>query len=281
MTVRGGDLHDIHWKSEVASAQVKSAILLAALVSGKTAAVQEPVRSRDHTERMLRARDVDVRETVGGVALRSNGALSALDTAVPGDPSSAAFFAALAAAADDGELLLEDVCVNETRIGFLHALRHMGAYVHRHNERDEGGEPIADILVKPGPLHATTVVAADVPAMVDELPLLACLATRAEGETSITGANELRVKESDRITAVVNNLRAIGGDAAELPDGMLIRGTGRPLRGRVTTHGDHRLAMAFGILGALGDNEIDIDDRTCVDVSYPGFWADLARVTIG
>jgi 3-phosphoshikimate 1-carboxyvinyltransferase len=282
MTIRGGTLHHIQWESEVASAQVKSAILLAALVSGVQASVREPHKSRDHTERMLRARDVIVRDTVNaGVFIEPGQRLTALDTDVPSDPSSASFFLALAAGADGGELLLQDVCVNETRIGFLYALRRMGADVQRMNERDEGGEPIADIRVRPAPLRAATVAAADVPSMVDELPLLACLATRADGETSITGANELRVKESDRITAVVSNLRAIGADAEELPDGMLVRGSDRPLKGRIITHGDHRLAMAFGILGALGENEIDVDDRDCVNVSYPGFWADLARVTIG
>jgi 3-phosphoshikimate 1-carboxyvinyltransferase len=281
MAVRGGTLKGILWKSEVASAQVKSAVLLAGLVAGVSAAVQEPVRSRDHSERMLRARHITVRETGNRVEIEPAASLSALDTAVPGDPSSAAFFAGLAAAADDGEIVLRDVCVNETRIGFFHALSRMGARVVRRDERAEGGDVIADMVIAPAPLHSTTVVAADVPSMVDELPLLACLATRAFGETSITGANELRVKESDRITAVVNNLRSIGADAEELPDGMLIRGTRRPLRGHVVTYGDHRLAMAFGILGALSGNEIDVDDRACVNVSYPGFWGDLERVIAG
>ncbi|HEX4684991.1 MAG TPA: 3-phosphoshikimate 1-carboxyvinyltransferase [Gemmatimonadaceae bacterium] len=280
MTIRGGRLKAIVWKSEVASAQVKSAVLLAGLVGRVAAGVQEPGRSRDHTERMLRARGVTVNAAANGVSIEPSESLGALDTAVPGDPSSAAFFAGLAAAAEAGQVVLQDVCVNPTRTGFFDALSRMGARVDRRNEREEGGEPIADLVVAPAPLHSTTVVAADVPSMVDELPLLACLATRAFGETSITGANELRVKESDRITAVVANLRAIGADAEELPDGMLVRGTRHALRGNVVTHGDHRLAMAFGILGSIGDNQIDIDDRDCVDVSYPGFWSDLDRVSV-
>jgi 3-phosphoshikimate 1-carboxyvinyltransferase len=145
--------------------------------------------------------------------------------------------------------------------------------------RLEGGEPVADVIVAPGELRPATITRPNVPAMVDELPLLACLATRAAGETTITGANELRVKESDRIAAVVANLRAIGADAEELPDGMKIRGPSPALRGRITTHGDHRLAMAFGILGAAAGNSIEIDDRDCVVVSYPNFWNDLASVT--
>jgi 3-phosphoshikimate 1-carboxyvinyltransferase len=171
------------------------------------------------------------------------------------------------------------VCVNETRIGFLEQLELMGAVVTQVDARLEGGEPVADIVVARGELRPATITRADVPAMVDELPLLACLATRASGETTITGANELRVKESDRIAAVVANLRAIGADAEELPDGMKIRGPSPALSGRIMTHGDHRLAMAFGILGAAAGNSIEIDDRDCVAVSYPNFWNDLASVT--
>src|SRR6185437_2684875 len=263
-----------------ASAQVKSAVLLAALVGGVRAEVTEPARSRDHTERMLFARGARLRVANRTVALEPS-TLRALDTTVPGDPSSAAFFAALAALATTGELRLVGVCVNDTRTGFLDQLRRMGARVTLDDERDEGGEFVADIVAAPGALRATTVGGALVPAMVDEIPMLACLASRAEGETVITGANELRVKESDRIAAVVSNLRAIGACAEELPDGMRIVGSDRPLAGRVATHGDHRLAMAFGVLGAASGNAIEIDDRECVAVSYPDFWRDLARVQHG
>ena len=279
MTITGGRLHELQWQSETASAQVKSAILLAALVAGVHADVVEPEPTRDHTERMLLARGVSLSANAGRVTIEGMGRVNALDVSVPGDPSSAAFFAGLAAIADEGELRLEHVCVNETRVGFLERLEEMGASVIEVDSRLEGGEPVADLIISPGTLRATTVVAADVPSMVDELPLLACLATLADGETVITGANELRVKESDRIAAVVANLRAIGADADELPDGMRIRGSRRPLSGRIRTHGDHRLAMAFGILGAATGNSIEIDDRDCVAVSYPGFWNDLASVT--
>jgi 3-phosphoshikimate 1-carboxyvinyltransferase len=155
----------------------------------------------------------------------------------------------------------------------------MGATVTEVDSRLEDGEPVADVVVSAGELRPATVTAADVPSMVDELPLLACVATRANGETTISGAKELRVKESDRIAAVVANLRALGVDAREFPDGMAIRGPSGPLEGRVTTHGDHRLAMAFGILGAASGNSIEIDDKDCVAVSYPNFWNDLASVT--
>lgn len=277
MTIHGATLKTVEWNSEVASAQIKSAVLLAALVGGVDARVNEPTRSRDHTERMLMARGarLEVEDTL--VTLSGPSELTAMDTAVPGDPSSAAFFAALAALADSGEIRLEHVCVNETRIGFLRCLRDMGAAVSEEDTRLEGGEWVADIVIRAGGLRATEITAKDVPSMVDEIPMLACLATRAQGETVITGAGELRVKESDRITAVVANLKAIGAEAEELPDGMRVRGTDAPLSGRVVTHGDHRLAMAFGILGAARGNSIEVDDPGCVAVSYPRFWSDLAR----
>lgn len=278
MTIHGGSLHAVNWASETASAQVKSAILLAALVAGVHAEVTEPVKTRDHTERMLAARGVRLSIDGQRVGIEPADRVEAADVMVPGDPSSAAFFAGLAAIADEGSLRLENVCVNETRKGFFYQLRLAGADVREENRRIEGGEPVADLIVSPGTLRGTAVEGARVPSMVDELPLLACIATRAEGETLITGAGELRVKESDRIAAVVANLLAIGADAEELPDGMRIRGSGRPLEGRVRTHGDHRLAMAFGILAAAKGNSIAIDDRDCVAVSYPGFWTDLERV---
>ena len=281
MTIHGGSLQPIEWRSDVASAQVKSAVLLAALVAGVNAAVMEPMPSRDHTERMLAARGISVTVNNGRVHIAGEGRLRAVDVRVPGDPSSAAFFAALAAVADAGHLVLEHVCVNETRTGFLRLLRGMGARVAEEGRHHEGGEPVADLVVGPGALRGATVGAIDVPSMIDELPLLACIATRTSGETIITGARELRVKESDRIAAVVGNLRTIGACADELPDGMRITGSRGPLTGRVITQGDHRLAMAFGVLGAIPGNEIEVDDPDCVTVSYPNFWADLARVRSG
>jgi 3-phosphoshikimate 1-carboxyvinyltransferase len=279
MVVHGGALRDLDWKSEVASAQVKSAILLAGVVGGVRVSIEEPAPTRDHTERMLGARGVNVVRRGTHIELGpGHECIAATDTVVPGDPSSAAFFAALAALSSDGELTLEDVCVNETRTGFLDTLRQVGASVEYRRDRLSGGEWISPVVVRPGNLRGIRLSPEIVPSMIDELPLLACLATRADGETLITGAAELRVKESDRIAAVVANLRAIGAQAWELDDGMRIMGTDNPLRGHVRTHGDHRLAMSFGVLGAVPGNQIDIDDRECVAVSYPGFWSHLAAV---
>jgi len=278
MTVYGGPLRAIRWANETSSAQVKSAILLAAVVAGVEVVVSEPRLSRDHTERMLSARGVTVERSGNVVRARPADRLEPRDTDVPSDPSSAAFFAALAALASSGELTLRGVCVNPTRAGFFDVLAEMGAAIEIVNRRDQGGEPVADVVVRPGPLSGVDVGVDRVPSLIDELPLLACLASRAEGETRITGARELRVKESDRIAAVVANLRAVGAAAEELADGMVIKGTTGALAGSVTTHGDHRLAMAFGVLGSLPGNRIAVDDPACVAVSFPSFWDELERV---
>jgi 3-phosphoshikimate 1-carboxyvinyltransferase len=206
----------------------------------------------------------------------SNG-LRALDTAVPGDPSSAAFFAVLAALARSGEIELPNVCANPGRTGAFRVLDRMGARIGWEDLRDDGGEPVATVVVAPRTLKATTIEPHEVPSLIDELPILACLAARSPGETRVTGAAELRVKESDRIAMIVTNLRAVGADAEELPDGFVVRGSDRPLAGRVITHGDHRIAMAFGVLCAATGGAISVDDPACVDVSYPAFWEDLAH----
>jgi 3-phosphoshikimate 1-carboxyvinyltransferase len=276
MTVHGAELEKVEWDNENASAQVKSAILLAGACGGVEVVVREPKKSRDHTERMLAARGAEVWVNDDAVLLWPVQSLPALDVAVPGDPSSAAFFAALAALSTEGTLELPDVCLNPTRTGFFFALARMGAKIEVEDERTEGGETVGTLVCSARELRGTEVAAAEVPSMIDELPMLACLGARADGETVVRGAEELRVKESDRIAAVVGNLRTLGADADELPDGFVVRGNDRPLRGRVVTHGDHRLAMAFGVLGALPGNEIEVDDPACVDVSFPTFWRDLA-----
>lgn len=282
LTITGGPLRPVRWTSETASAQIKSAILLAALVGQVRATVSEPERSRDHTERMLRALGVDVRSRGTEASIEPTESISAFQIDVPADPSSAAFFGALAAAGgvgDGASIHLTDVALNPTRLGFFRVLRDMGADVTWEVEREECGEPVGTIVVAPAPLRGVRINAAQVPAMIDELPLLACLATRAQGETSVRGAGELRVKESDRIAAVVQNLNAVGARADELADGFLVHGTRTALGGNVRTYGDHRLAMGFGVLGAVSGNAIEVDDRECVSVSYPGFWNDLERVS--
>ncbi|MDX2182783.1 MAG: 3-phosphoshikimate 1-carboxyvinyltransferase [Gemmatimonadaceae bacterium] len=278
MTVRGGDLRSIEWRSETASAQVKSAVLLAGLAAGVSVTVSEPELSRDHTERMLTAMGAALSRRGTTVTLAPVERLRPIDVAVPADPSSAAFFAALAVLATAGSLVLTDVCLNATRTGFFDTLRAMGATLRREDERIAGGEPVGTLVATPATLRGVEVRGAAIPTMIDELPLLACVAARAQGETRIRDAAELRGKESDRIRAVVANLQRLGVEADEFDDGLRVVGSDRPLVGTVETHGDHRLAMAFGMLGAVSGGGIVIDDRDCVSVSYPGFWDDLARV---
>lgn len=282
--VTGGELRPLHYASPKASAQIKSAVLLAGLGSGVPVSITEPQLSRDHTERMLRALGEFVQTSADDgvihVSLTPSGrALPPLDLSVPGDPSSAAFLVALALLADEGELRIRNVCVNSTRTGFFELVTRMGARIVRENERTEGGEPVADLVVGPARLRGIEVGADEVPAAIDEIPVLAVLAARAEGETRITGAGELRVKETDRIAAVAGNLRALGVDAEELEDGMIVRGTDRPLQGAIQAFHDHRIAMAFGVLGARPENAVEMDDRGVVDVSFPGFWELLGTLT--
>jgi 3-phosphoshikimate 1-carboxyvinyltransferase len=196
---------------------------------------------------------------------------------VPADPSSAAYFVALAAAHGGIEIVLPDVCLNPTRTGFLTVAREMGAIVSIEDQREEGGESVGTVVVRGGELRSIELGGRMVPAMIDEVPLLACLASRAEGETVIQGAEELRVKESDRIAAVAANLLALGVRVTEQKDGLRVTGSSARLRGRVHSFADHRIAMAFGVLGALPGNRIEVDDPGCVDISYPGFWHDLER----
>lgn len=282
--VMGGALRPLEYDSPRASAQVKSALLLAGLTGGVSVTVREPTLSRDHTERMLRAMGVRVvssRLPDGRAVaeLEPAASLTPLEGAVPGDFSSAAFLLCAALLAGRGEVRLEGVGVNPTRAGLLPVLERMGAAIEVNVTGEALGEPVADLVVRPAQLRGTEVGGGEVPSLIDEIPVLAAIAARAEGETRITGAEELRVKESDRIAVLVENLTAIGVEAHELPDGLVIRGTGRPLRGVIRAHDDHRIAMAFGVLGACPGNEIRVDQPDVVAVSYPGFWSDLARCT--
>jgi 3-phosphoshikimate 1-carboxyvinyltransferase len=288
LTISGAQLRGVTWETPVASAQIKSAVLLAGVCGQVPVTVDEPHQSRDHTERMLASLGVVLRcaarqdGNAWQVTMQPPERLPAFELEVPGDPSSAAYFAALAAMADAGEVVLRGIALNPTRTGFLDVLRRMGASITIESQPSLG-EPLGDVIVRPGPgLKGTTIEPNEVPALIDEIPLLACVAARADGDTTIRGASDLRVKESDRIAAIVSNLRAIGVHAEELSDGMIISGsaTMRP-RGPVRTFSDHRIAMAFATLGAAAGGKLDIDDPSCVAISYPDFWRDLIRVTSG
>ena len=279
MTVHGTDLRSIDWDTKASSAQVKSAILLAGLVAGVEVRVTEKSPSRDHTERMLRSAGVDIENDRNQVCLRPTARLAPLDINVPADPSSAAFFVALAALANDGELLLTDVCLNPTRTGFLDVMQRMGCRIEVVDRTESGGETIASLKIRPSELRGSVVGGADIGSIIDELPLLACVAAGAGVDLEIRGAEELRVKESDRIATVVHNLRAVGAEVDELPDGLRVHASRRPLAGTIDPRSDHRIAMAFGILSAASGNQIRVLNPECVAVSYPQFWEDLRAVT--
>lgn len=279
MTITGGKLHALDWDNSTSSAQVKSAILLAGLTGKARVAVNETIASRDHTERMLRAMGAKVDVIKKRVELKPVKALAPLNIEIPGDPSSAAFFIAAAVLSDEGEIAIENVCLNTTRTGFIMILIASGASIEYRNERLSGGELVGDIIVRPATLGTIEVEAEDVVSMIDEIPLLACVAAAAGVEAHVTGASELRVKESDRIGVVCSNLRALGVDIEEFPDGFHLKAGKYSLAGTITTHMDHRIAMAFGILERLTHGAVSLDERDSVAVSYPEFWTDLERVT--
>jgi 3-phosphoshikimate 1-carboxyvinyltransferase len=284
LEIDGGGLRPLRHRSDTPSAQVKSAVLLAGLAGEVEVSVEEPLLSRDHTERMLRSLGVQVESarTSGGwsaILRPSRSSLPPLELRVPGDPSAAAFLVVLALLRGE-ELRLPNACLNPTRIGFLEVLRRMGARVRLEGVHEVAGEPVGEMVVRPGdPLRATSIGPEELPSLIDEIPILVALAARVEGETRITGAGELRVKETDRIAALVAGLRATGGEAEELADdGLVVRGSDRPLAGRVRTHGDHRVAMAFGVLGALPGNRVEVDEPEAAEISFPGFWGRLRQM---
>ncbi len=282
LAVQGGDLRGIAWDSPVASAQVKSAILLAGLQADGETSVSEPVLSRDHTERMLTAFGVQPARRGRTVTVPGRARLSAARLQVPGDLSSAAFFLVAAAARPGAGLEVRGVGINPTRTGLLDVLDRMGADVLRLHEREQGGEPVADLVVRGAPrLRGVRIEAAMVPRLIDEVPALAVAAALAEGETLIQGAAELRVKEVDRIGALVDELGKLGVAIRAEGDSLRIQG-GRPLRGAtVSSRGDHRMAMSLAIAALFAEGETRVEDVTCVETSFPGFARLLRTVAPG
>ena len=286
MRIAGGALTSIRHEGKVASAQVKSAILLAGVGAGVPVEVHEPHRSRDHSERMLEAMGAEVAEGWRGGAWSVRlpdppARLDPLDMDIPGDFSSAAFILAWAAlATGQRPLTIRSVGLNPTRTGLLPVLARMGVDVEVVPRGTPGGESAGDLRVagQATGLQGIEVGEDEVPGLIDEIPIVAVLAARAEGVTRITGAAELRVKESDRLAALAVNLRRIGVAVEEFPDGLEIRGTGKPLSGRVECFHDHRIAMAFGVMGASPRCDLAIDDPGVADVSFPGFWELLSQV---
>ena len=276
LQVRGGQvLESIDYRMPVASAQVKSCLLLAGLYARGETIVHEPAPTRDHSERMLRGFGCDVASNAGEIRLRGNQALSACDIDVPADISSAAFFMVAASIASDSDITLQHVGINPTRTGVIDILKLMGADIDIVNRQEMGGEPIADIRVRSAALSGIEIPESLVPLAIDEFPVLFVAAACAVGETRLSGAEELRVKESDRIQAMADGLTRLGIETEVKPDGIIIQG-GKLGGGEIDSHGDHRIAMAFSVASLAARRDICIQDCSNVNTSFPGF-AELAQ----
>ena len=282
-TVHGAHLRSIHYELPVASAQVKSCVLLAGLAADGATTVSEPSASRDHTERMLTAAGVTVHRNGRHVTVAGTDELTLDELVIPGDPSSAAFAIAAGVLVPGSRLVLRGVGVNWTRSGFVRIAQRMGAIVIGDLEDEPGDlvaatEPISDLDVTAGPLVGTVVEPEEVPLAIDELPLVALLGCFAEGETVVRGAQELRLKETDRIATVVDGLTGLGATIEATEDGFAVTGTGGLRGGRISSHGDHRLAMLGAVAGLASREGVEIDGMEAADVSYPGFMDDMARL---
>ena len=279
LAVEAATLRGISYELPVASAQVKSCLLFAGLLAEGDTWVGEPVRSRDHTERMLSAAGADVAWLRGGVAVRPAKRLEPGELAVPADFSSAAFFLIAALLVPGSEVELGGVGTNPTRTGLLRILERMGAEVEIEVEGKRGGEPVGTLRARASALHGTEVGGEEVPLAIDELPLVALAACFAEGETTIRDAAELRRKESDRVATTCEALTALGAVAEPSADGMLVEGSGGLRGGRIDSHGDHRIAMLGAIAGLASREGVEVDGMDAAAVSYPGFEADLASLS--
>jgi 3-phosphoshikimate 1-carboxyvinyltransferase len=282
-TIGGARLRSIHYELPVASAQVKSCVLLAALAADGATTVTEPAPTRDHTERMLAAAGVIVHRNGRHITVAGTDELTLDELAVPGDASSAAFAIAAGVLVPGSRLVLRGVGVNWTRSGFVRIAQRMGAVVIGDLEDEPGdevaaAEPVSDLDITAGPLVGTVVEPEEVPLAIDELPLVALLGCFAEGETIVRGAHELRLKESDRITTVVDGLSALGATIEATEDGFVVTGSGGLRGGRIASHGDHRLAMLGAIAGLASREGVEVDGMEAADVSYPGFMDDMARL---
>ena len=278
LQISGGDLHGIHHRSPVASAQIKTCLLLAGLQAAGETIVEEPAASRDHTERMLRYLQVPIEASPNRVIVKSINLQNATSLSVPGDLSSAAFLLVAAAIVPGSSVTVTDVGLNPTRSGILDVLRRFGAEVNISAEREVCGEPWGTVTVSARDRRPVSIDGAEIVRTVDELPLVAVLGAYGEGETVIADAGELRVKESDRITTTAEALGALGASVETTPDGLVVKGSGALSGGTVDSAGDHRIAMAFAVAGLAAAAPVEILGWDAVAVSYPRFLADLEEL---
>lgn len=279
LNIQGRPLHGIHYTTKVASAQVKSSILLAGLYADSATSVTEPALSRNHSELMLRQFGADVQTEGTTATIQPGPALAGQKIVVPGDISSAAYFIAAACITPESELLIRNVGTNPTRDGILRVCRMMNADVTILPHAQNDGEPSADLLIRSSSLKGCVIEGELIPTLIDELPVIAVMACFAEGTTIIRDAAELKVKESNRIDVMAENLTAMGAQVTATDDGLIIEG-GRPLRGAaIDSHLDHRIAMSFAVAALNADGETEIQDAECVNISYPAFYQDLNRIS--
>lgn len=273
INIKGGNLTSIDYKMPVASAQVKSSLILASLYGEKASTIYEKVKSRNHTEIMLKSFGADISVDNLKISVNPVNELYNHDIYVPGDISSAAFIIVGALITKGSEVEIKNVGLNETRTGIIDVIKNMNGNIEILNKRFVGGELVGDLLVRYSPeLTSTTIDKNIIPRLIDEIPVISVLATQAEGTTVIKDARELKVKESNRIKAVVDNLRLMGADIDELEDGMIIKGK-KSLKGaQIQTFNDHRIAMSFSIAGLISDGEVTLDNKLCVDISFPGYF---------
>lgn len=277
LAIRGGSLQAIEYQSPIPSAQVKSAILLAGLYASGETKVTEDFQSRDHTERMLRAMGGKVKSIDNTVTIQ-NSTLYGDELVVPGDISSASFFIVAAAAMVGAKLILRDVGLNPSRSGIIDIIKAMGGKIYIDNLRVSGGEEIGDIIVEGCKLHGVTITEEIIPRLIDEVPIIAVAAALAEGTTIINGAEELKFKESNRIAAMVTELKKVGVNIKELPDGMIIEGPNKIKGATVESYNDHRIAMALAICDLFSEGEIQIKNSNCIAISFPDFYDKLKEI---
>ena len=272
ITIKGGNLTSIDYKMPISSAQVKSALILASLYGNDTSIIHEKVKSRDHTEIMLKSFGADIKVNDLDININPVDELFNRDIFVPGDISSAAFIIVGALISEGSEVLIKNVGLNETRTGIIDVIKKMNGNIEIIDEYEICGEKVGNLLVRYSPnLVGTTIDKEIIPRLIDEIPIIAVLATQAEGDTIIKDASELKVKESNRIKSVVDNLNNIGANAIELEDGMIIKGKSKLQGGKVITFNDHRIAMSFSIANLISNNRVSLDSDKSIDISFPGF----------
>lgn len=278
LAIKGGKLKAIDYETPVASAQVKSSIMLASLYAKGNSSIKEPGMSRDHTERMLNLMGAKIESSGNKITLKEKNSLIAKEILIPGDISSAAFFLVLAGMVENSEILIKNIGINPTRTGIIEVLKEMGADISEKNKRNLEYEPIADLLIKGKKLKAITISGSIIPKVIDELPIIAVAATQAKGTTIIKDARELRVKETDRIHAIATGLKKMGAKIEEKPDGLIIEGPVKLNGNSCKSFNDHRIGMALAIAGAIAEGATTLLESECIDISFPEFTSTLRRI---